>query len=137
MPEGRVGEEAGTALRVVDDRDLKEPVDRDLPGEQLLSEEAEVGDVIDDGLGDAPPRVADDRRVAEPEPEGDRRVDPVVEAGDDDHLRGGWAERQGGVGTGELLVALEQGSHPGHGGFLSVSEGHVTGRRWPWRPRRG
>jgi hypothetical protein len=39
----------------------------------------------------------------------DRRVDPVVEAGDDDHLRRGRAERPRGVGSGELLVALEQG----------------------------
>ena len=57
MPEAGVGEEAGPALRVVDDRDLKEPVDRDLPGEQLLGEEAEVGDVVDDGRGDAPPAL--------------------------------------------------------------------------------
>src|SRR6478672_12220237 len=98
MPEAGVGEEAGPALGVVDDRDLEEPVHRDLPGEQLLGEEGEVGDVVDDGRGDAPARVPDDRRVAEPEPESDRGVDAVVEAGDDD-LRGGWAERQGGVGT--------------------------------------
>jgi hypothetical protein len=83
---------------------------------QLPGEEGEEGDVVDDGLGDPAAGVADDGRVAEPEPEGNRRVDPVVEAGDDDHLRGGRAERGGGVGGSELLVALEQGVHPGHSG---------------------
>jgi hypothetical protein len=57
MPEARVGQKAGPALGVVDDRDLEEPVDLDLPGEQLLGEEGEVGDVIDDGLGDASPAL--------------------------------------------------------------------------------
>src|SRR5258708_30346265 len=56
-----------------------------------------------------PPRVADDGSVSEPEPEDDRGVDPVVEAGHDEHLPGGYAECGGGVGAGELLVALEQG----------------------------
>ena len=57
MPEAGVGEKAGPALRVVDDRDLEEPVGRDLPAEQLLGEEGEVGDVVDDGLGDASPAL--------------------------------------------------------------------------------
>ena len=48
------------------------------------------------------------------EPEDDGRVDPVVEAGDDDHRYGGQAERRRGVGTGELRVALEQGDQLGH-----------------------
>src|SRR5262249_44137300 len=69
----------------------------------------------DDGRGDASARVADDGCVAEPEPEDDRRVDPVVEAADDDQLRGRQAESRSGVVTGELLVALEQRRDPGHG----------------------
>ena len=75
MPEAWVGEKAGPALGVVDDRDLEEPVGRDLPGEQLLGEEGDVGDVLDDRRGDASSRVADDGSVAEPEPEDDRGVD--------------------------------------------------------------
>ena len=95
MPEAGVGEKAGPALRVVDDRDLEEPVGRELPAEQLLGEEGEVGDVVDDGLGDVSPRVADDGSVAEPEPEDDRGIDPVVEAGDDEHLRSGGPRAMG------------------------------------------
>ena len=75
--------------------------------EQLLGEEGEEGDVVDDGLGDASPRVADDGCLAEAEPEDDRGVDSVVKAGDDDHLGRGQAEGHRGVGTGELLIALE------------------------------
>src|SRR5262249_33513311 len=97
-----------------------EPVVRVLAAEKLLGEVGEVGDVADDGLGDAPADVADDGSVAELEPEGDRGVDPVVEAGDDDHLRGRLGERPGGVVGGEVLVALEQGGHPGHGGCAPV-----------------
>jgi hypothetical protein len=41
----------------VDDRDLEEPVHRDLPGEQLLGEESEVGDVVDDGRVTRPPAL--------------------------------------------------------------------------------
>jgi len=116
VPEARVGEQAGSALRVVDDRDLEQRVGRDLVAEQLLGEEGEVGDVVDDGLGDAPARVPDDGGVAEPESEDDRGIDPVVETGDDDRLRGRRAEGRRGVGAGELVVALEQGVQPGHGG---------------------
>src|SRR5439155_2854904 len=58
--------------------------------------------------------VTDDGSVSELESEDDGRVDPVVEAGDDEHLCRGQAECHGGVGTGELLVAAEQGIHPGH-----------------------
>ena len=54
MPEAGVGEKAGPALRVVDDRDFEEPASRDLLAEQLLGEQGEIGDVVDDGLGDAP-----------------------------------------------------------------------------------
>ena len=57
MPEAGVGEEAGPALGVVDDRDLEEPVSRDLPGEQLLGEEGDVGDVIDGGRVTRPPAL--------------------------------------------------------------------------------
>ena len=116
MPEARVGEKAGSALGVVDDRDFEEPLSGDLAAEQLPSQEGQVGDVIDDGLGDPPTRVADDDGVAEREPEDDRGVDPVVEAGDDDRLRGRRAEGRRSVGAGELVVALEQGVQPGHGG---------------------
>jgi len=92
-PEIGVGEKTGSALRVVDDRDLEERVCRALTAEQLLSKEGEEGDVVDDGLGDASPGVADDRSVSELESEDDSRVDPVVEAGDDEHLRRGQTER--------------------------------------------
>jgi len=57
VPEAGIGEEAGAALRVVDDRDLEQPVVRQLPAEQLLGEERQVGDVVDDGLGDASPAL--------------------------------------------------------------------------------
>jgi hypothetical protein len=55
-----VGEEAGSASGVVDDRDLEQRVSRALVAEKLLGEVGEVGDVVDDGLGDAPAGVADD-----------------------------------------------------------------------------
>jgi hypothetical protein len=50
-PEAGVGQEAGAALGVVDDRDLEETVRKDLPAEQLPGEVGEVGDVVDDGRG--------------------------------------------------------------------------------------
>ena len=130
------GEKAGCALRVVDDRDFEERVCRVLAAEQLLGEEGDEGDVVDDGLGDSSPSVADDGSLAELEPEDDRGVDPVVEAGDDEQLRGGYAERRRGVGTGELLVACEQGSHPGHGSFSFhgvMSSEAAAGRPTPCR----
>ena len=40
-----------------------------------------------------PPGVTDDRSVSELESEDDGRVDPVVKAGDDEHLRRGQTER--------------------------------------------
>jgi hypothetical protein len=91
---------------VVEDRDFEEPAVLELAAEQLLGEEADVGDVLDDRLGDASSRVADDGGLTEPEPEEDRGVYPVVQAGDDEHLRCGRAEWGWGVGAGELLVAL-------------------------------
>src|SRR5499425_2970841 len=122
VPEGGVGEEPGAALGVVDDSDFEERGRRALAGEHLFGEEGEVGDVVDDGLGDASPGVAGDGCVAELEAEDDRGVDPVVEAGDDDHLGGGRAKGDRGVGAGELLVTLEQGGDPSHGAsFLQVS----------------
>ena len=124
VPEAGVGEEARSALRVMDDRDFEERV---RPVEQLLSqvgEVAEVGDVVDDGLGDASSGVADDGSVSEPEPEDDRGVNPVVEAADDDHLAGGQAECYRGVGAGELLVALEQG------GILVMLIGSLPRNKW-------
>jgi hypothetical protein len=120
-PEAGVGQEAGPALRVMHDRDLEEPVGRHLVAEQLPGEEREVGDVLDDGWGDTAARVADDGGFAELEPEDDRGVDAVVEAGDDDHLRGGRAERHGSVVASEPLVALEQRVHPGHWGILLLA----------------
>ena len=60
VPEVGVGEKAGSALGVVDNRDLEEPLSGDYAAEQLPGEEGQVGDVIDDGLGDAPTRVTDD-----------------------------------------------------------------------------
>jgi hypothetical protein len=92
-PEVGIGEKTGSALRVVDDGDLEERVCRALTAEQLLGKEGEEGDVVDDGLGDASPGVADDRSVPELKSEDDGRVDPVVEAGDDEHLRRGQTER--------------------------------------------
>src|SRR5271166_2112272 len=91
-PEAGIGEEARSALRVVDDRDFEKRVQGALAAEQLPGEEAEVGDVVDDGLGDASSGVADDGSVPQLESEDDRGVDPVVEAGDDEHLLGGYAE---------------------------------------------
>ena len=120
-PEAGIGEEAGPALRMVNDRDFDALIAVHRPAGQPPAEEGEVGDLLDDGLGDASPRVAQDGGVAEPEPEGDRGVDPVVEAGDDDHLRGGQAERRGSVGAGELLIPLKQRGHPaGHRGSVPV-----------------
>src|SRR5262245_17187808 len=137
MPEAGVGEKAGAALRVVDDRDLEETVRKDLLAEQLPGQVGEVGDVVDDGLGDPSSGVADDHSLAEPEAEHDRGVYPVVEAGDDEHLRRGRAECHGGVGAGELLVTLEQWGHPGHGGSLPFQESchrwAVAGVPTPWR----
>ena len=130
VPEAGVGEKAGSALGVVDNRDFEQIV-RDLVAEQLLGEEGEVGEVVDDGLGDASPGVADDRSVSELESEDDGRVDSVIEAGDDEHLRRGQAERHGSVGAGELLVALEQGGHLRHGRKPLLT----SGRRppyWTW-----
>src|SRR6185437_2802452 len=120
---------AGPALRVVDDRDLEERVGRQLAAEQLPGEKRQECDVLDDGRGDAPARVADDGRVAEPEPEDDRRIDPVVEAADHDELRGRQAESRSGVVTGELLVAFEQRRDPGHGSsfpVLNVDAVHIN-----------
>ena len=58
VPEAGVGELAGAALGVVDDRDFEQPVVRVLAAEQLPGEEGEVGEVVDDGLGDAPAGVS-------------------------------------------------------------------------------
>ena len=93
MPVAGVDEKPGSALRVMHDRDLEERVAGKLLAEQLLGQEGEVVDVVDDGLGDASPGVADDRSVPELESEDDGRVDPMVEAGDDEHLRRGQTER--------------------------------------------
>ncbi len=87
--------DTGWPLRVVDDRDFEERAVRALGAEQLPGEEGEVGDVVDDGLGDASSGVADDGCVSEPESEDDRGVDPVVEAGDDEHLPGGMPSATG------------------------------------------
>src|SRR5207237_5787159 len=122
-PKGGVDEKAGPALRVVDHRDFEERVSRALVAEELLGEEGEEGDVVDDGLGDSSAGVADDRSLSELEPEDDRGVDSVVEAGDDEDLCSGWSECHGGVRAGELLVALEQGGHPGPGGSFRRNGG--------------
>jgi hypothetical protein len=45
LPEAGVGEEAGSALGVVDDRDLEEAVVLELALEQLLGEEGDVDTV--------------------------------------------------------------------------------------------
>jgi len=57
VPEAGVGEKAGAALGVMDDCDFEERVRRGLAAEQLFGEEGEVGDVVDDRLGDAPSGV--------------------------------------------------------------------------------
>ena len=44
MPEAGVGEEAGSALRVMDDRDFEEPVSRALAAEQLSNRPGGVRD---------------------------------------------------------------------------------------------
>src|SRR5215472_10607775 len=78
-----------------------------------------------------PPPVAPGGGGAGPGPRGERGVDPVVQAGDEDHLRGGQAERHGGEGAGELLIVLEQRGHPaGHsGGSPGRMRGRPKGRR--------
>src|SRR5258708_19100733 len=81
-----------------------------------------------------PPRVADDGSVSEPEPEDDRGVDPVVEAGHDEHLPGGYAECGEGVGAGELLVALEQGVILVMAGAVRFSGGGGSGGGWGGGP---
>jgi len=119
-PEARVGEKACPALRVVNDRDFHAPVAGRLPARHPAAEVGEVGDVFDDGLGDASPSVAQNGGVAELESQGDRGVDPVVETGDHNHLRSGHAQWHRSVGVGEFLVVLEQWAHPGgHLRFLS------------------
>src|SRR5262249_47684555 len=119
-----VGQEAGGALGVLDDGDLKAAGGEGLPTEQLPGEVGEVGDVLDDGLGDPAAGVADDDGVAELEPEDDPRVGPVVQAAEDEQLRGGRAERRGGVAGGELLVAVEQRGYPGHDGPVPFRGGY-------------
>ena len=57
VAEAGLGEKAGSALGVVDDCDFEEPVSGDLAADELPGEKGQVGDVIDDGLGDAPARV--------------------------------------------------------------------------------
>ena len=57
MPEAGIGEEAGSALRVVDDRDFEERAGRALAAGQLPGEEGEEGEVVDDGRGDASPAL--------------------------------------------------------------------------------
>ena len=77
MPEAGIGEKAGSALRVVNDRDFEKWMVR-IPGAgQLLGEEGEVGKVVDNGLGDSSPRVPDDWSLAELESEDNRGVDSV------------------------------------------------------------
>ena len=78
MPEAGVGEEAGSALGVVDHRDFEECGRGAFFAEQQLGEKGQVGDVVDDGLVGAASNVADNGHVAELEPEDDRGVDPVV-----------------------------------------------------------
>ena len=56
-PEAGVGEKARSALGVVDDRDFEERVSQALAAEQLLGQEGEVGDVVDDRLGDTSPAL--------------------------------------------------------------------------------
>jgi hypothetical protein len=72
MPEAGVGEKAGAALGVMDDRDFEERVSSALAAGQLLDEEGKEGDVVDNGLGDAAPRVADDGSISELESKDDR-----------------------------------------------------------------
>ena len=68
VPEAGVGQKAGSALGVVDDRDLEQPVVCVLAAEQLPGEEGEEGNVVDDGLGDPAAGVTDDGRVASRSP---------------------------------------------------------------------
>ena len=52
-PEAGISKEARSALGVMDDRDFEERVRRARAAEQLPGQEAEEGDVVDDGPGDA------------------------------------------------------------------------------------
>src|SRR5262249_53016447 len=73
-----VGERAGSALGVMDDRDLEQRSIR----HGLRGELGDEGDVVDDFWCNAPPSVAYDHRVAEIETEDVGGVDTGVEAGD-------------------------------------------------------
>ena len=54
-PLAGIGEKAGSALGVMDDRDFEERVGPALTVKESVGEKGEVGDVVDDGLGDASP----------------------------------------------------------------------------------
>src|SRR5262249_20451962 len=54
--------------------------------------------------------------------------DSMVEAGDDDHLRSGHAERHGLEGAGELLIVFEQRAHPAGHGHPVFLPGRASGR---------
>ena len=61
--EGVIGECAGSALGVVDHRDLKQRA----VGQCGLGERADEGDIVDHLRGDPPADIADNHRVAEAE----------------------------------------------------------------------
>jgi len=105
VPELRVGEEAGPAVGVVDDRKL-EPVG---VGRLDLVQVADPGDVLDHGRGDAPADTAPDDGVAELEPEDAGRVNPGIDAGNDVDLPVG---DEGDRGHAVLEVCLSEGLVP-------------------------
>src|SRR5205823_380679 len=85
MTEVVVGECGGSALGVVDHRDLEQgPV-----GQDVLGELAYEGDVVDRLWGDPSADVADDDGVAEAEPEKVRGVDTRIEARDHEQAQVG------------------------------------------------
>src|ERR1044072_3387407 len=78
-----------------------------------------------------------------PGSEDGRGIDPVVEAGDDDHPRGGHAEGDGDVVAGEQFVAFKKGGQSGHGASVRhlrpttplpaariVDAVHINGQKW-------
>ena len=105
VAEGIVGERAGSALGVVDHRDLEQRA----VGHDTLGDLADVGDIVDHLRGDTPADVAHDDRVAQTEAEEVRGVGARITAGDDEQAHAG--EHDGALvrgGRSEGAVALKR-----------------------------
>ena len=126
--EGVVGERAGSALGVVDHRDLEQRA----VGQCGLGELADEGDIVDHLRGDPPADVADDHRVAEAEAEEVRGVDARVEAGDHEQAQVG--EDDGAfvaAGGGEGAVARERRLDVGRARLAAAASSNPVARPIP------